>query len=967
VTDPVERAPLARTRPEWALRRTVALARRPRRSPERWPTVLLLALLAGVGMLVFPALPVIQHTATYHWDGAAPAALPLSPYRPERLTLTVDCAQAGAHPGQLLDTVRAVDEDMRAARGRIALTGGALQLTLRGEALTTPVPACETMAIDIDTAAVTVTADGQEVFRHAGDLRPAVDSLSSGPGVRGVSATVVADTQWDSSPSTLKVLVGTVSAALLAVALALAALGNRPRRRWRARFRAGVDDAVVLGAIVVGVVAGGATDDDGFIAQIIRTPGMSGYVGNYVRWNNAPEAPFGWFYELYARWGHISMEPVWLRLLPALLAVVGWLLLRHVLAPRLLPALTGASRVALAAGFTLLWLVFANSLRPELWFAVGSGIVLFCVLDALHRRSIWPLLVGALVAGLTVGTGPTGLVAVAPFVVAAPALWRWLRPTPIRALAAATAWLASLGAVVLLMFADQSFASVLSSNRARAEYGPIYPFWQDVVRYWKLWWSFAARQFSVYLTVVALGFLAWRLRRRGAGLPGVNRTVSRHVVGGGIALLLVMLVAPTKLPHHFGAWLLLGPLAMAAGAQVLARRVNATAAAALVGGSVVAVGLSLHHNNTWWKLSTLGLLLDKNPLRIGPVPLWPFVVLAGVLLIGWLLRRRTAVHSGRWPIIYALGLAVLSGSQYANFAQAAAARGPDRYTMASAALSAIAGEPCKLERSLHFEPDPGRGALSAPDDGAPDPFTRPATSGLLGWAADPVAPDRMETGWYVLPDSVRDGRWPLVIAVSGIDDGHRVTVEYDNGTERELVPTRKTLATSDLSDIRLHPSAEIARFRIVAESDGPATPDAETGEERAFVIAQPRVPITHSLLDLNGRESVAIAWNLAFFAPCLDTPHQGNGRVEIADYILSDSEQPGNMSYHSRSGGPFAGVLGLTEPSRVPLYAKSDYTEAEMSAFDLIRLVPGETVGHRLDIELGTRRRGGLEGVPAVP
>ncbi|MDO5683590.1 MAG: hypothetical protein Q4G46_12295, partial [Propionibacteriaceae bacterium] len=114
-------------------------------------------------------------------------------------------------------------------------------------------------------------------------------------------------------------------------------------------------------------------------------------------------------------------------------------------------------------------------------------------------------------------------------------------------------------------------------------------------------------------------------------------------------------------------------------------------------------------------------------------------------------------------------------------------------------------------------------------------------------------------------------------------------------------------------------------------------------------------------------QTVAIAWNLAFFAPCLDSPHQGNGRVEIADYVLSDSEQPGNMSYHSRSGGPFAGVLGLTEPSRVPLYATSDYTESEMSALDLIRLVPGEAVGHGLDIELGTRLRGGLERVPSVP
>lgn len=951
----------------------------------------MLALLAGVAMLAYPFMPVTQHTATYRWQASqGPVALPLNPYRPERLVVGADCVALRGHTGTVLTTVRAVDDGMQAGRLDLGVRDDRLVLDLRGQSLDGgPLAACERVELEIGTERVVIRHDGQEVLSYAGDLRPAMDSLAPTPGVAGLTAEVVADTQFDSSPTAAKVVLGCVAIALLAVALALAVTLDRPRRRLTLRLRLGVDDLVVLLATAFGVIAGGATDDDGFIAQIMQTPAMSGYVGNYVRWNNAPEAPFGWFYEPYARWGEVSMEPVWLRLLPWLLGLAAWLVLRHGLLPRLLPRPNRVSRVALMAGFTLLWLVFCNSLRPEIFFALGAGIVLLCVLDALHRRSTTPLLLGALVAGLTVGAGPTGLFALAPFVIAAPRLWRWLRPTSprtvgptpsrrlsptrLRLAALAAVWLASLGAIVLVMFGDQTWASVQSANHARTAFGPIYPFWEDYQRYWKLWWSFAARQFSVYLPAIAIAYLLWQVLRR--HLPGLNRLVAIQVIGGAVALLIVLVLGPTKLPHHFGALLLLGPLAMAAATHLLTEftrsraRTVARSSAFLIGGSVVVLGLALHYDNTWWKLSTLGLALDKKALAVGPVPVWPGIVLAGLVLAGWLLRRipRRGL-SARWALAYAVALAVLSGSQYANFALAAVDRGPERYTMASAAISAMMSDGCKLERSLHYEPDPAAGVLPGAEPGS---FITTHEAGLPVWAADPLVPDGIRTEWYDVPADVRSGRWPLVIAASGIDEHHRVTVEYDTGELRPLTATRKTLGTSQLSDIRLHPSEKVTRFRIIAESDGPATlvdtiGEHATGELIPFVVAAPRVPVTRPLLELAQESTVAVAWNLAFFAPCLDTPWQARGRVQIADYILSDSEQPGNMSYHSRSGGPFAGVIGLTVPSRVPMYAAGDYTESEMSALDLVALVPAYGTD-LVTAELGSRVRAGWAEVPAVP
>ncbi|WP_094460083.1 arabinosyltransferase domain-containing protein [Enemella evansiae] len=976
-----------------------------------WWAVLVLALLAGLSMLAFPLAPVVQHTATYQWRSAdGPVALPLNPYRPERLTLSLDCAAIGADAGPVLTTVRAVDPDLRSGRLDVAVRGGELVLTSRGTEVRAGAYPCGRVVVSMDTAGTRVSRDGVVLVDRPGDLRPAIDGFS-GPGdwppdvvddpisqgepgsftrtpapvAPGIEAEVVADTQWDSSPTALKIALGVVAGVFLLAALVFAVLADRrprqpsaPPRRTRGGFwKRHWDDLVLVPVFAFGVIAGGATDDDGFIAQILRTRTMSGYLGNYVRWNNAPEAPFGWFYELLSRWGAVSWEPVWLRLLPLLVAILGWVVVRHGLLPRLVSRPGIWVRLTLLSGFAGFWLVFCNALRPELWFAVGSGIVVWCVLVALHRRWVWPLLIGALVAGLTVGVGPTGLLALAPFVVAVRPLWRWLRHDRLRLAAVSVAWLACLGAVVPIMFADQSLTSVLSSNSARATYGPVFPVWMDPIRYWRLYQSYAARQWTVYLAAVALVLLGWRLwrvRRGAVGmLSGVNRRVAWLVVGTALGLVVAMALSPTKLPHHFGSLLLLGPLAMAACVRLVERDRGRGFAAVLLGGSVAMFGISLHGNNTWWKLSTLGLLADKNPLRVGPVPVWPFVVLAGVLLgvciwrglPGWLRagRLRAGWRAGRAAGAYTLGVVVLVGSQYANFAQAAILRGPDRYTMASAALSAMAGEPCKLARSLAYEPDPSAGVLrtsgAMPFDGT--------DAGLPVWTANPAAPDRLETGWYDWSDSVHGGgRWPLVIAASGLDAGHRVRVEFNDGSSKQLSATRKTLGTSALSDIRVEPGNRVSSFRLVAESDGAPMPDPKTGQVEPFVVSAPRVPVTRPLLELVQEKKVAIAWNLAFFGPCFDTPRESRGRVEIADYLLSDSRQPGNISYNSRSGGPFAGVLGLTVPSRVPVYALDDYSESDMSALDLVRLDPmyGTDAGAPM---LGDRVRNGWDPVPTVP
>lgn len=860
---------------------------------------------------------------------------------------------------------------------------------------------------------------------------------------KGWEATVVADTGYDSSPSKLKVAVGIGAATLLLAATALTALAGATRRRDDGDPGAAPDDPAGAGSgargtretltadgserasvhgrhlalrrpdpstghsaehgdaspripwwvevslpllMVLGLLISGTTDDDGFIAQIIGTPSMDGYIGNYVRWNNAPEAPFGWFYELYSWWGRVSHEPVWLRIPPLLLGLAGWLTLRALL-NRLLPSPRPGDHwtvAAVAGSYLSFWLVFCNSLRPEIMYALGTGLVTLLVYDALTRRTPWRLVVAAVIAGLSIGAGPTGLVALGPFVVAAAPLWRWARRSPASAvIAVALAWLAGLGSVVLLMFNDQTLATVVHATRVRTDFGPVYPIWQDYLRYWRLFQSYAGRQVVIYLAVVALLFLAWRLirgfraGRRGSGhgdtpgdaWVGLNRDLLVLIVGSGFVLVPAMALSPTKLPHHFGALALLGPLAIGACLQLLRRaRPHPVAWPLLVGGGATMAALSLHQNNKWWKLSTLGLIADGKPLAVAGIPVFlPLMVLTvlgtAVALFWFRSGRGRLDRPWRLPArLLAAVLALAGVLQLANFGYGAISR-HGHYSIGAASLAAINGRGCLLERTLQVETEPSRGVIL--DAESSQLFSLHEYDPVPTWTATDSEPN-LTTSWLELPEGIRSGEWPLVVPATGIDPAHRLMVEFDTGESRNIKQGRKTVGYSQYSDTRV-PASELApdatRFRLrtvsVGEPWATITNDRGTSVQPLSVGA-PRMPQdTVPLSRLIDEHEVAFAWNLAFFAPCADQPRLAQGRAERTDFVVSDSQVPGNISYQAKNGGPFAGVLAGSVQRRVPIYAPGDYSESVMNNLDLVEFV-------RTEVFSGPRPTSTQVGPPAT-
>ena len=125
-----------------------------------------------------------------------------------------------------------------------------------------------------------------------------------------------ADNRYDSVSGTLKIVATVLACVALGASLwflrrlddrdARRVLHNRRRLSRALQGRDMLRDSLVVGVLAVWAVIGSMTSDDGYILAIAQGAESSGYIGNYFRWFNAPEAPFGWFYQLYSLWSGIS-------------------------------------------------------------------------------------------------------------------------------------------------------------------------------------------------------------------------------------------------------------------------------------------------------------------------------------------------------------------------------------------------------------------------------------------------------------------------------------------------------------------------------------------------------------------------------------------------------------------------------------------------------------------------------------
>lgn len=597
----------------------------------------ILGLVSAVCAIAYPFLPVVQDTAKFTWpsgDSTEQVNSPLAGYWAQELTAEVPCETARslddrtAGETNLLSTVPP-DRLDEGAGMQLRINDNTLIAFSRGEQVARQQLPAGDCAISVSSTVenTSMSVNGTPVYSEDGDVRPRVvgvySAIEAGQDpVDGLNVSVTPDTRYQSTPTILKTAVAVVAvAALLGCLFVVNRLDRGFARRaprwapvgwWRLTGR----DAVVIGMLGVWVFIGPVTADDGYILSMARIAEDNGYLTNYHRWFGVAEAPFGWFYHVYELMAHVSTVAPWIRVPSFLMGVLSWLLISREVIPRLGQAVRSSRAAVWAAAMVFLvwWMTYNTGTRPEPVAAFGSLLAICAVERALVTRRLLPVCLGLLAAAFTLAATPTGLIAVAPFLVAAKPLFVLLRQR-----ARDNGWLpvlapiAGSGLLVLtVVFADQTFATVLEGTRLRTAVGPSLSWFQELNRYELLFADSAdgsaTRRFPVLLlllcTAACVAVLLRRSRIKGAALGP-----SRRLIGTTAVFFLLMALTPTKFTHHFGAFAAVGAAmaaltALAVSASVLRSRRNQ---AMFVAGLLAVAALALTGPNAYWFVSRLGV------------------------------------------------------------------------------------------------------------------------------------------------------------------------------------------------------------------------------------------------------------------------------------------------------------------------------------------------------------------------
>ncbi|GAC70935.1 putative arabinosyltransferase [Gordonia soli NBRC 108243] len=792
-------------------------------------TARLVAVVAGIVGAVLcaitPLLPVTATDASFDWpqgqsltDGSASIVAPLIAQTPQDLQATIPCRVLADLPTEnslVFATMPTNAPKSKASALYVTGNSEGVTVTFRNTVAASATaaqlasPDCRELRIFADPAGPgaqfvgvgdATVLDPQKRPQVDGIFTPLTTAQVSTAAGQGMRVSVRIDNRYVSSPSVLKLIVMIIAVIAVLVALiALAVLdraygyhrrvGARVRSLWRALIPK-VSDLAVTGVLVVWTFLGAGTPDDGYILTMGRAADASGYLANYYRYYGAPEAPFDWYYSFLAHWSAISPSILWTHLPSLAAGLVSWFVLSRVLLPRLGVAVrrSGWAVWAAALVFTAFWLPFCSGLRSESIIVLGSMLTWWAAERAIATRRLLPAALGALAAGLTLALAPHGVIAVAILLVAARPLLRVLlerrREVGVTALVAP---IAAAGLLVLVVvFRDQSLASVVEAVKVRYQVGPTIPWYQEYLRYYFITVTTddgaLTRRVPVLLllagTLVTVSVMLRRNRIRAVDPGPTWRLI------GAIGITLVLLAfTPTKWTIQFGVFAGLGA-AVAATATLAVAESAARSARNLtvfVSGLFFALAAAMAGKNAWPFAYDYGISwFDRSPVLAGYQVSTIFLVLAVItaaiavwqhLRLDYVAnkglshvtdgpgesradRRRLFLASS--PIAVVAALLVIS--EVLVFAKAAAARYP-AFTVLSSNIDTVRGQPCAMADQILVEQNPNAGMLR-PADGRSASATL-AGSGAVGFTPDGIAGDLTPE-----PGSARPGQMNVAASVA---------------------------------------------------------------------------------------------------------------------------------------------------------------------------------------------------------
>ena len=747
----------------------------------------LIAVVAGIaGLLlcsVVPLLPVKQTTATILWpQGTTPdghvtgITAPLVSGAPQDLDISIPCSAIATLPpagGLVLSTLPTEGFATGKSGLFVRANKDTIVVAFRDSvAAVAPRPAVAAGACNVLHLWANAGGTGADFVGIPGagstlaaEKKPQVGGIFTDLKVAtqpGLSARIDVDTRFITAPTLLKKTV--MAAGVLAVLTAIAALavldrraGHRlprtTRRWWQLRKatppRAGgaarlVADALVIGTLAVWHVIGATSSDDGYNLTIARVSHQAGYLANYYRFFGTTEAPFDWYPAVLAHFASVSTAGVWMRL-PATAAGIGcWLILSRFVLRRLGPGRDGlaANRVAvLTTGAVLLaaWLPFNNGLRPEPLIAFGVLLTWALVERAIAGRQLAPAAVALVVAAFTATLAPQGLIAMAALLTGARAIAQVIRRRRLTdgLLAPLAVLAASLSLITVVVFRNETLATVAESARIKYKVGPTIAWYQDFLRYYFLTVEKNAegsmtRRFAVLVLLLCLfGVLVVLLRR--ARVPGLASGPAWRLIGTTAIGLLLLTFTPTKWAVQFGAFAGLAGALGAVTAFMFARiglhsRRNLTL---YVTALLFVLAWATSGINGWFDVNNYGVPWYDIPPVIASHPVTTMFlalsILTGLLAAWYHFRMDYAGHTevkdnrrnrvlASTPLLVVATIMVLG--ELGSLAKGAVFRYP-LYTTAKANATAIesglSNTRCAMGDDVLTEPDPNAGLLKPAD------------------------------------------------------------------------------------------------------------------------------------------------------------------------------------------------------------------------------------------------------------
>ncbi|MCY4671169.1 MAG: arabinosyltransferase, partial [Rhodococcus sp.] len=464
-----------------------------------------------------------------------------------------------------------------------------------------------------------------------------------------------------------------------------------------------------------------------------------------------------WYYEVLAVMAKISTASPFMRL-PALLAgILCWMVISREVVPRLGRAVR-RSNVALWTGglvFLSFWLAYNNGLRPEPIVALGALLTWCSIERAIATGRLLPAATAILIGAFTLAAAPTGLMCIAALLAGVRPLVRIVvKRHRLVGTLPLLAPIAAAGTIVLVViFADQTFAGVMEATRVRTIIGPNLEWYQDFLRYYYLFVQTVdgsvARRFAFLTMILCLFTTLFVLLRRGR-VPGAATGPSWRLVGVVFGTMFLMMFNPTKWTHHFGAYAgIAGSLAaltaVAVSASALRSRRNRSV---FVAGLLLMLALTFAGINGYWYVSSYGVpWFDKTISYDGRESNTLFLALFALALAfaAWQYLRegfaappeKPNTAKGRRirkfaaaPLTVIAGLMVLF--EVLSLLKGAVSQYP-AYSLGRSNIEALAGKTCGMAEDVLVETDVNSGnlrPLTAPGFNAEDPLSRVDSKGF---------------------------------------------------------------------------------------------------------------------------------------------------------------------------------------------------------------------------------------------